>query len=55
MNNPAPPALFLRAAAHDMKGLNLEDQQKQNLRKFLLPVSSSCCLTQDFLTDRGNE
>lgn len=29
MNNPAPPALFWRAAAHDMKGLNLEDQQKQ--------------------------
>lgn len=55
MNNPAPPVLFLRAAAHDKKGLNLEDQQKQNLQQFLLPVLSSCCLTQGFLTDRGDE
>lgn len=38
MNNPAPPACFLMAAAPEMKGLNLKDQQKWNLQQFLLQV-----------------
>lgn len=39
MNNPASSALSLIATAHEMKGLNLKDQQKQNLQQFLLLVS----------------
>lgn len=38
MNNPALPALFSTATAHEMKGLNLKDQHKQNLQQFLLLV-----------------
>lgn len=36
MNNPA---LFLTAAAHEMKGLNLKDQHKQKMQQFLFLVS----------------
>lgn len=51
MNNPA---LFLTAAAHEMKGLNLKDQHKQNAA-ISIPSFFPIVWTQYFLTDRGNE
>ena len=55
MNNPAPPAFFLKAAAHERKGLNLKDQHKQHLQQFLLLASFPIVWRQYFFTDRGNE
>lgn len=56
MNNPAPPALFLTGAAHEMKGLNLKDQHKQNLQQFLLLVSFLLSERNIFLlTEEMNE